>query len=67
MSHRAVDAVLSVGTKAVHLEETHSEARPSVEAELRDIDAEERSDVSAMCLSQARPLVEAKLRDIDAE
>ncbi len=44
-----------------------SEARPSVEAELRDIDAEERSDVSAMCLSQARPLVEAKLRDIDAE
>ena len=62
-----MDAVLSVGTKAVHLEETHSEARPSVEAELRDIDAEERSDVSAMCLSQARPLVEAKLRDIDAE
>ena len=44
-----------------------SEARPLVEAELRDIDAEERSDVSAMCLSQARPLVEAKLRDIDAE
>ena len=52
MSHRAVDAVLSLGTKAVHLEETHSEARPSVEAELRDIDAEERSDVSAMCLNR---------------
>ena len=44
-----------------------SEARPSVEAELRDIDAEERSDVSAMYLSEARPSVEAELRDIDAE
>ncbi|WP_269450185.1 hypothetical protein [Streptococcus sp. CCH8-C6] len=32
-----------------------SEARPSVEAELRDIDAEERSDVSAMCLNETRP------------
>lgn len=52
MSHRAVDAVLSLGTKAVYLEETHSEARPLVEAELRDIDAEERSDVSAMCLKE---------------
>ena len=52
LSHRAVDAVLSVGTKAVHLEETHSQARPLVEAELRDIDAEERSDVSAMCLKE---------------
>ena len=32
-----------------------SEARPSVEAELRDIDAEERSDVSDMCLNESRP------------
>ncbi|EGG38939.1 TetR family transcriptional regulator [Streptococcus sanguinis SK1087] len=52
MSHRAVDAVLSVRKKAIYLEETHSEARPSVEAELRDIDAEERSDVSAMSLNE---------------
>lgn len=52
MSHRAVDAVLSVGTKAVHLEETHSQARPLVEAELRDIDAEEWSDVSAKSLNE---------------
>ncbi|EGG38940.1 shikimate dehydrogenase [Streptococcus sanguinis SK1087] len=47
-----MDAVLSLGTKAVHLEETYSQARPLVEAELRDIDAEERSDVSAMCLNR---------------
>jgi len=52
LSHRAVDAVLSVGTKAVHLEETHSEARPSVEAELRDINAEERSDVSVRSFNE---------------
>ena len=47
-----MDAVLSLGTKAVHLEETYSQARPLVEAELRDMDAEERSDVSAMCLNR---------------
>ena len=52
MSYRAVDAVLSVRKKAVYLEETYSEARPSVEAELRDIDAEERSDVSAKFLNE---------------
>ena len=52
MSYRAVDAVLSVRTKAVHLEETHSKARPQVAAELRDIDAEERSDVSARPLNE---------------
>ena len=52
MSHRAVDAVLSLGTKDVHLEETHSQARPLVEAELRDIDAEEWSDVSAKSLNE---------------
>ena len=55
MIHRAVDAVLSVRTKAVHLEETHSKARPLVEAELRDIDAEEWSDVSARPLNETRP------------
>ena len=47
-----MDAVLSVRTKAVHLEETHIKARPQVAAELRDIDAEERSDVSAMSLNE---------------
>ena len=52
MSHRAVDAVLSFRTKAVHLEETHNQARPLVEAKLRDIDAEERSDVSARPLNE---------------
>lgn len=52
MSHRAVDAVLFLGTKAVHLEETISQARPLVEAELRGIDAEERSDMSARSLNE---------------
>ena len=52
MSYRAVDAVLSVRKKAIYLEETHSEARPSVEAGLRDIDAEEWSDVSARPLNE---------------
>lgn len=52
LSHRAVDAVLSLGTKAVHLEETHSQARPLVEAGHRDMDAEERSDVSAKSLNE---------------
>ena len=52
MSHRAVDAVLSVRKKAIYLEETHSEARPLVEAKLRDMDAEERSDVSSRSLNE---------------
>lgn len=52
MNHRAVDAVLFLGTKAAHLEETISQARPLVEAELRDIDAEERSDVSSRSLNE---------------
>ncbi len=52
MSHRAVDAVLLVRKKAVYLGVTFSEARPLVEAELRDIDAEERSDVSARSLNE---------------
>ena len=50
-----MDAVLSVRTKAVHLEETHSKARPQVAAELRDIDAEERINVSARFLNETRP------------
>ena len=52
MSYRAVDAVLSVRKKAVYLEETYSEARPLVEAKLRDMDAEERSDVSSRSLNE---------------
>lgn len=32
-----------------------SKARPQVTAELRDIDAEERSDVSARPLNETRP------------
>ena len=52
MSHRAVDAVLSVRKKAIYLEETHSQARPLVEAGLRDMDAEEWSDVSARPLNE---------------
>ena len=52
LSHRAVDAILSVRTKSVHLEETYSEARAQVAAELRDIDAEERSDMSARPLNE---------------
>jgi len=47
-----VDAVLSLGTKAVYLEVTLRQARPLVEAERRDIDAEERSDVSARPLNE---------------
>jgi len=47
-----VDAVLFLGTKAAHLEETISKARPQVAAELRDIDAEERSEVSARSLNE---------------
>ena len=52
LSHRAVDEILSVRTKSVHLEETYSEARAQVAAELRDIDAEERSDMSARPLNE---------------
>ena len=47
-----MDAILSVRTKSVHLEETYSKARAQVAAELRDIDAEERSDVSARPLNE---------------
>ena len=47
-----MDAVLSFRAKAVYLGVIHSEARPLVEAELRDIDAEERSDVSARSLNE---------------
>ena len=56
LSHRAVDAVLFLETKAVHLEETISQARALVEAELRDIDAEEWNDVSARSLNERRLL-----------
>ena len=56
MSYRAVDAVLFVRKKAIYLGVTFSEARPLVEAELRDIDAEERSDVSSRSLNERRLL-----------
>jgi len=52
LSYRAVDAVLFVRKKAIYLEVTISEARPLVEAELRDMDAEERSEVSARSLNE---------------
>lgn len=52
LSHRAVDAVLSLGTKAVYLGVTFSQARSLVEAKLRDMDAEERSDVSARSINE---------------
>ena len=52
MGHRAVDTVLFLGTKAVNLEETHSQARPLAESELIDIDAEEQSDVSSRSLNE---------------
>ena len=52
LSHRAVDAILSVRTKSVHLEETYSEARAQVAAELRDIDAETVGVVSAIALDE---------------
>ncbi|MEZ7550155.1 shikimate dehydrogenase [Streptococcus sp. 20925_1_22] len=47
-----MDAVLFVRKKAIYLEVTISEARPLVEAELRDMDAEERSEVSARSLNE---------------
>ena len=50
-----MDAVLSVRTKAVYLEVTLSQARPLVEAELRDMVAEEWSDVSARSLNETGP------------
>ena len=49
---RAVDAVLFVRTKAVNLEGSLREARRIVSAELRDIDAETRSVVSAIALDE---------------
>ena len=47
-----MDAVLFVRKKAIYLGVTFSEARPLVEAELRDMDAEERSEVSARSLNE---------------
>ena len=43
---RAVDAVLSVWTKSVNLGSSLREARPLVEADLREIDIEKNSIVS---------------------
>ena len=47
-----MDAVLFVRTKSVNLELSLKEVRQLVAAELRDIDAEERSDVSARSLNE---------------
>ena len=47
-----MDAVLFVRKKAIYLGVTFSEARPLVEAELRDMDAEERSDMSFRSLNE---------------
>ncbi|WP_260471111.1 hypothetical protein [Streptococcus cristatus] len=70
MSRRAMDAVLFVRTKSVNLETSLRLARPLVEADLRDIDTETVSVVSAITpdettLRNARQLSAAELRDID--
>ena len=48
MSRREVDAVLSARTKTVNFESSLRETTPLVEAELRDIDTDKRSIVSAI-------------------
>ncbi|RSJ77289.1 hypothetical protein D8796_06875 [Streptococcus cristatus] len=65
-----MDAVLFVRTKSVNLETSLRLARPLVEADLRDIDTETVSVVSAITpdettLRNARQLSAAELRDID--
>ena len=67
-----MDAVLFVRTKSVNLETSLRLARPLVEADLRDIDTETVSVVSAITpdettLRNARQLSAAELRDIDIE
>ena len=52
LSRRAMDAVLFVRTKAENPETPLREERALVEAELRDIDAETRSVVSAIALDE---------------
>ena len=49
-----MDTVLSVWTKSVNLETSLREARPLVEAELRDIDIEEVSIVRAAYFDKIR-------------
>ena len=48
LSRREVDAVLSARTKNVNFESSLRETTPLVEAELRDIDTDKRSVVSAI-------------------
>ena len=52
LSHRAVDAVLFMRTKTVNFQSALREARPLVEAEYRDIDAETIYVVSAIALDE---------------
>ena len=54
LSLRAVDTVLSVWTKSVNLETSLREARPLVEADLRDIDIEAVSIVRAAYFDKIR-------------
>ena len=53
-SLRAVDTVLSVRAKSVNPETSLREARPLVEADLRDIDIEEVSIVRAAYFDKIR-------------
>ena len=55
LSLRAVDTVLSVWTKSVNLETSLREARPLVEADLRDIDIEAVSIVRDAYFDKIRP------------
>lgn len=52
MSRRAVDTVLFVRTKTVNHERFLREARPLVEAELREIDADTVGVESAIALDE---------------
>ncbi|MBP2621041.1 hypothetical protein DHL47_06845 [Streptococcus panodentis] len=61
-----MDAVLSVRTKAVNQTSSLSEARPMVEGELRDMDTETSSVVSAIALDESNSQHADEFRDIDA-
>ena len=52
LSRRAMDAVLFVRTKAVNFDTSLREARPLVEAELREIDADTVGVESAIALDE---------------
>ena len=54
LSRRAVDAVLSARTKTVNFESSPRETNPLVAAELRGIDTDRRSVVSAIVKVELR-------------